>query len=61
VASMMWRELLERVWEVDPLFGPRSGMGMGKLAVIHDPAVLSRMLRLYTCGKNRRRARPLLR
>jgi hypothetical protein len=32
VTSVTWRELIKRVWEVDPLLFPKCGAGMLKLA-----------------------------
>jgi hypothetical protein len=40
VASATWRELIKRVWEVDPLLCPRCGTEMVKLAAIQDPVVI---------------------
>jgi len=42
VASATWRELIKRVWEVDPLLCPRCGTEMVKLAAIQDPVVIMR-------------------
>ena len=45
VASETWRELIKRVWEVDPLRGPQCGREMAKIAVIKDPIDISAILR----------------
>ena len=45
VASATWRELIKRVWEVDPLLCPRCGTEMVKLAAIQDPVVITHILR----------------
>ena len=37
VPFMTWRELIKRVWEVDPLLCPRCGTEMVKLATIKIP------------------------
>ena len=44
VASVTWRELIKRVWEVDPLLYPRCGTEMVKLAAIRDPVVIIKIL-----------------
>ena len=41
VASETWRELIKRVWEVDPLLCPQCGREMAKIAVIKDPVDIS--------------------
>ena len=45
MASATWRELIKRVWEVDPLLCPRCGTEMIKLAAIKDPVVIIKILR----------------
>jgi hypothetical protein len=45
MASATWRELIKRVWEVDPLLCPRCGTEMVKLAAIKDPVVITHILR----------------
>ena len=45
VASETWRELIKRVWEVDPLRCPQCGREMAKIAVIKDPVDISAILR----------------
>jgi len=45
VASATWRELIKRVWEVDPLLCPRCGTEMVKLAAVRDPVVIIKILR----------------
>ncbi len=45
VASATWRELIKRVWEVDPLICPRCGTEMAKIAVLKDPVVITKILR----------------
>ena len=44
-ASATWRELIKRIWEVDPLLCPRCGTEMVKLAAIRDPVVITHILR----------------
>ncbi len=41
VASATWRELIKRVWEVDPLLCPRCGTEMVKVAALRDPVVIT--------------------
>ena len=45
MASATWRELIKRIWEVDPLLCPQCGAEMAKIAVLKDPVVISRILR----------------
>jgi len=45
VASATWRELIKRIWEVDPLLCPQCGTERAKIAVIKDPLVMSQILR----------------
>jgi hypothetical protein len=45
VASATWRELIKRIWEVDPLLCPRCGTEMAKIAVIKDQVVITKILR----------------
>ena len=45
VASATWRELIKRIWEVDPLLCPRCGTEMAKIAVLKDPVVITKILR----------------
>jgi len=40
-----WRELIKRIWEVDPLICPRCGTEMAKIAVLKDPVVITHILR----------------
>ena len=39
VASATWRELIKRVWEVDPLLCPRCDAEMVRLAAIRDSSI----------------------
>jgi hypothetical protein len=41
----MWRELIKRVWEVDPLLLPRCGTELVKLSAVRDPVVIAKILR----------------
>jgi hypothetical protein len=43
-ARYRWAELLRRLYEVDPLACPRSAAPMRIVAVITDPAVITRIL-----------------
>ena len=43
-ARYRWAELLRRIYEVDPLACPRSAALMRIVAVITDPAVITRIL-----------------
>jgi len=45
VASATWRELIKRIWDVDPLICPRCGAEMAKLAVIKDLVIITKILR----------------
>ncbi len=37
MVSAAWRELIKRIWEIDPLLCPQCGAEMAKIAVIKDP------------------------
>ena len=41
--SKTWRQLIHKVWEVDPLVCPRCGAEMKIIALINDPAVIRRI------------------
>jgi hypothetical protein len=43
-ARYRWAELLRRIYEVDPLACPRCAAPMRIVAVITDPAVITRIL-----------------
>jgi len=43
--SKKWRELIKKVWEIDPLECPRCGREMKMIALIDDRAVIERILR----------------
>jgi hypothetical protein len=43
-ASKTWRQLIHKVWEVDPLVCSRCGAEMKIIALIEDPAVIRRIL-----------------
>ena len=45
VASKKWRELIKKVWEVDPLICPQCQGEMKMIALIDDAAVVSRILK----------------
>jgi hypothetical protein len=45
VSSRTWRELIKKIWEVDPLTCPRCGHDMKIISLIHEPAVIERILR----------------
>ena len=44
LTSKTWRQLIHKVWEVDPLICPRCGAEMKIIALIEDPAVIRRIL-----------------
>ena len=44
VPSKTWRQLIQKVWEVDPLTCPRCGGMMKVIALIEEPAVVRRIL-----------------
>jgi hypothetical protein len=43
--SKKWRELIKKVWEVDPFECPRCGAEMKMIALIDDSAVIEKILR----------------
>jgi hypothetical protein len=45
VPSKTWRQLIQKVWEVDPLVCPRCGGEMKIIALIEEPAVVERILK----------------
>ncbi len=45
VPSKTWRELIKKIWEVDPLSCPRCGCEMKIISLIHEPDVIARILR----------------
>ena len=42
--SRSWRELIKKVWEVDPLTCPQCGSEMRIISLIQDPDVIRRIL-----------------
>lgn len=44
VPSKTWRELIKKVWEVDPLTCPQCGSEMRIISLIQDPDVIRRIL-----------------
>jgi hypothetical protein len=42
--SKTWRELIKKVWEIDPLTCPRCGSEMRIISLIQDPDVIRRIL-----------------
>jgi hypothetical protein len=42
--SKTWRELIKKVWEVDPLTCPQCGSEMRIISLIQDPEVIRRIL-----------------
>ena len=44
VPSKTWRELIKKIWEVDPLCCPRCGHEMKIITLIHEPDVIERIL-----------------
>jgi hypothetical protein len=45
VPSKTWRELIKKIWEVDPLSCPRCGCEMKIIGLIHEPGAIERILR----------------
>jgi hypothetical protein len=45
IPSKTWRDLIKKIWEVDPLTCPRCGHDMKIISLIHEPAVIERILR----------------
>ena len=43
-ASKKWRELIKKVWEVEPLICPKCGKPMRVIALIDDPGVIFEIL-----------------
>ena len=43
--SKTWRELIKKIWEVDPLSCPRCSHEMKIISLIHEPEVIERILR----------------
>ena len=41
VPSKTWRELIKKIWEVDPLSCPRCGYEMKIISLIHEPEVIA--------------------
>jgi hypothetical protein len=54
LTSKTWRQLIHKVWEVDPLVCPRCGAEMKIIVLIDDPAVIRR-ISLPTWGRRDRR------
>ena len=45
IPAKTWRDLIKKIWEVDPLTCPRCGHDMKIISLIHEPAVIERILR----------------
>ncbi|MCK4604737.1 MAG: hypothetical protein KAU41_08630 [Deltaproteobacteria bacterium] len=45
VPSKTWRELIKKVWEVNPLTCPRCGSEMKVISLIQDPDVIRQILK----------------
>jgi hypothetical protein len=45
IPSKTWREIIKKIWEVDPLSCPRCGHEMKIISLINDPHVMERILR----------------
>jgi hypothetical protein len=45
VPSKTWRELIKKIWEVDPLSSPRCGHEMKIISLIHKLDVIERIFR----------------
>jgi len=54
LTSKTWRQLIHKVWEVDPLVCPRCGAEMKIIALIDDPAVIRRILTHLGLWRERR-------
>ena len=48
IPSKKWRELIKKVWEVDPLICSHCGAEMKVIALLDDPAVIEKILQ--HCG-----------
>lgn len=44
IPSKTWRELIKKVWEVDPLLCPNCGEEMKVISLIQDPEVIRHIL-----------------
>jgi hypothetical protein len=45
VPSKTWRQLIQKVWEVDPFLCPRCGGMMKIIALIEEPAIVELILK----------------
>jgi len=45
IPSKTWRELIKKIWEVDPLTCPRCSCEMKIISLINEPDVIERILR----------------
>jgi len=45
IPSKTWRELIKKIWEVDPLTCPRCSREMKIISLINEPDVIERILR----------------
>ena len=45
IPSKKWRELIKKVWEVDPLICPHCGAEMKLIALVDDDEVIEKILR----------------
>ena len=43
--SKTWRELIKKVWEVDPMTCPRRGSMMKIISLIQDPDIIRQILK----------------
>ena len=43
--SKKWRELIKKVWEVDPLICPHCGAEMKRIALLDDQSVIEKIIR----------------
>jgi hypothetical protein len=50
IPSRSWRELIKKVWEVDPLLCPTCHHEMRIVSLINDPQILERILRHVGSG-----------
>jgi hypothetical protein len=59
IPSLVWRECIKKVWEVDPLAYPKYGNEMRIISFIVDKAVLQKILtHLGVFEKNRNQRAP---
>ena len=45
MSSKQWRELIKKIWEVDPLICPGCGGEMKIIALLHDGEIVAKILK----------------